>query len=181
MGRPSAVISESHREFISQQNIFFVATATGDEKINLSPKGIDTFRVTDPNKVVWLNLTGSGNETAAHVMHSGRMTIMFCAFEGPPNILRLYGQARVFHPEDPEFGSFISLFPDIPGTRQIFEMEVELVQISCGMGVPLMEFKGNRKELIQWAREKGEEGLREYRLKKNTTSLDGLPTSTGGL
>ena len=145
-------------------------------RINVSPKGIDTFRVVDENRVVWLNLTGSGNETAAHVLHSDRMTIMFCAFEGPPNILRLYGKTTTYHPGDPGYEERIGLFPEIPGTRQLFEVEVDLVQTSCGMGVPLMDFRGHRKELIQWARDKGEDGLKDYMQKKNTTSLDGHPT-----
>ncbi len=145
-------------------------------RINLSPKGIDTFRVVDKNRVVWLNLTGSGNETAAHIRHSGRMTLMFCAFDGPPNILRLYGKAVAYHPGDAGYEERIGLFPEIPGTRQLFEVEVNLVQTSCGMGVPLMDFKGHREDLVRWARDKGEEGLEEYKQKKNMTSLDGHPT-----
>jgi hypothetical protein len=180
MGRQFQQISKAHREFIAGQKIFFVATAMEEGRINLSPKGIDTFRVVDGNRVVWLNLTGSGNETATHIQHVNRMTLMFCAFEGPPKILRLYGKARAFHPGDSEFKEMLTLFPEIPGTRQFVEMEVELVQTSCGMGVPLMEFQGNRNDLILWAREKGEEGLRDYREQKNTTSLDGLPTGIHG-
>ena len=176
MGRQFSKIGDGHRVFISEQKVFFVATAMKDGRINLSPKGIDTFRILDDNRVVWLNLTGSGNETATHVQQNGRMTIMFCAFEGAPNILRLYGKAKAYHRGDAGFEEMLELFPEIPGTRQLFEMEVELVQSSCGMGVPLMEFSGNRKELIHWAKDLGEEGLNIYRQKKNTTSLDGLPT-----
>lgn len=176
MGRQFSKISETHREFITEQKVFFVATAMKDGRINLSPKGIDTFRIVDDHKVIWLNLTGSGNETAAHVQQDGRMTIMFCAFEGSPNILRLYGKAKAYHHREAAFVDMLKLFPDIPGTRQLFEMDVELVQTSCGMGVPLMEFRGNRKELIHWAKDLGEDGLNEYWQKKNTTSLDGLPT-----
>ncbi|MGB5377467.1 pyridoxamine 5'-phosphate oxidase family protein [Muriicola sp.] len=176
MGKQLHKLTVSLQDFIAEQKIFFVATAMSEGRINLSPKGIDTFRVLDEKKICWLNLTGSGNETATHVLHNNRMTILFCAFEGAPKIVRLYGTANVFHPGDPNFGALSSLFPEIPGTRQIFEMSVELVQISCGMGVPLMAFEGNRKELIEWAKGQGEEGLEAYRNKKNSISLDGLPT-----
>lgn len=176
MGKQLHKLTVSLQDFIAEQKIFFVATAMSEGRINLSPKGIDTFRVLDEKKICWLNLTGSGNETATHVLHNNRMTILFCAFEGAPKIVRLYGTASVFHPGDQEFGALCTLFPEIPGTRQIFEMSVELVQISCGMGVPLMAFEGNRKELIEWAKGQGEEGLEAYRNKKNSISLDGLPT-----
>jgi len=180
MGKRLQKLTTSVLEFIGQQKIFFVATAMNEGRINLSPKGIDTFRVLDEKKICWLNLTGSGNETATHVLHNNRMTILFCAFEGPPKILRLYGTAEVFHPGDDKFDSLCSLFPEIAGTRQIFEMDIELVQISCGMGVPLMSFRGDREELIQWAKEKGEKGLKEYRALKNSTSLDGFKTNFNG-
>ena len=178
MGKQQHTLTPSLQDFIAEQKIFFVATAMKEGRINLSPKGIDTFRVLDEKKICWLNLTGSGNETATHVLHNNRMTILFCAFEGTPKIVRLYGTAKVFHPRDPEFGPLCSLFPEIPGSRQIFEMNLELVQISCGMGVPFMSYEGGRKELIEWAKEKGEDGLEDYRALKNTTSLDGLPTGT---
>lgn len=176
MGKQFHKLTPSLQEFISKQKIFFVATAMKEGRINLSPKGMDTFRVEDEHKVLWLNLTGSGNETATHILHNDRMTIMFCAFEGPPKIVRLYGKAKAYHPGNKRFGALICSFPQFPGTRQIFEMTIELVQISCGMGVPLMAYEKERDELIQWASEKGEEGLRDYRTKKNSTSLDGLPT-----
>ena len=176
MGRQFREIRQAHRDFISEQKVFFVATAMEEGRINLSPKGIDSFRVVDEKRVVWLNLTGSGNETAAHVRHSGRMTLMFCSFEGPPTILRLYGKAVAYQKGDNGYMERIGLFPEIPGSRQLFEVEVDLVQTSCGMGVPLMDFRGHRKELIQWARDKGEEGLKDYMQKKNKTSLDGHPT-----
>jgi hypothetical protein len=176
MGKQLQKLTPSLQKFISVQKIFFVATAMNKGRINISPKGIDTFRILDDKKICWLNLTGSGNETATHVLHDGRMTILFSAFEGPPKIVRLYGTASVLHPGDVEFGALSTLFPEIPGMRQIFDMTIELVQISCGMGVPLMTYESERDELIQWAREKGEAGLRDYRTKKNSTSLDGLPT-----
>lgn len=145
-------------------------------RINLSPKGMDAFRVIDAGKVAWLNLTGSGNETATHLLHSPRMTVMFCAFEGKPLILRLYGKARAFHPRDREYREYVSLFPDLPGTRQIIEMDIDLVQSSCGMGVPLMQYTEDRTQLLDWASNKGPEGLREYLEQKNRISLDGHDT-----
>ncbi len=176
MGKQFQKVTPSVQEFISKQKIFFVATAMKEGHINLSPKGMDTFRVEDERKVLWLNLTGSGNETATHILHSDRMTLMFCAFEGPPKIVRLYGKASVYHPRDEKFAALIGKFPKLPGTRQIFEVTIDLVQISCGMAVPLMAYEGEREELVRWADDKGKEGLRDYRTKKNSFSLDGLPT-----
>ena len=163
-------------DFVSNQKMFFVATAMADGKINLSPKGMDSFKVLDENRVLWLNLTGSGNETAAHLRNSDRMTIMFCAFEGPPLILRLYGRAKAYHKRDSEWEEFISLFPGHSGSRQLIALDIELVQTSCGFGVPLMDYKGERDLLGPWAEEKGEDGLITYMQQKNTLSLDGHPT-----
>lgn len=163
-------------EFIQNQKLFFVATAASDGRINLSPKGLDGIRVTGPNEVVWLNLTGSGNETAAHLLKNNRMTIMFCAFEGKPLILRMYGTAEIFHPRDEEFQEKISLFEGNPGARQIIVLKVELVQTSCGFGVPLMEYQGNRTLLTDWAKKKGKDGVEDYWRKKNTRSIDGFET-----
>lgn len=163
-------------DFIRAQKIFFVATAPQEGHINLSPKGMDSLRVVDANTVIWLNVTGSGNETAAHVLEDGRMTLMFCAFEGDPMILRLYGQARVIHPRDTEWASLLAQFPPQPGARQIFELKVELVQTSCGMGVPLYGFVGNRDALNRWAEKKGPDGVVEYWQEKNRVSLDGKGT-----
>ena len=129
------------------------------------------------NSVYWLNLTGSGNETAAHVLENGRITIMFCAFEGKPLILRLYGTAEVVSRDDEGWPIVASHFPDIPGARQVFKVHVELVQTSCGFAVPFFEYQENRDQLVNWAVNKGEHGLREYWEEKNTTSLDGKPIS----
>ena len=156
--------------------MFFVGTAAETGSINVSPKGMDTLRVLSNNKVIWLNLTGSGNETAAHVKHNHRMTIMFCAFEGNPLILRLYGNANVFHSGDPEYHSLIEQFPDIPGARQIFELNIDLVQSSCGFGVPEYEYRGQRTLLEDWAKNKGDEGIKSYWEEKNLKSLDDLET-----
>lgn len=145
-------------------------------KINLSPKGLDTFRILNSNEVIWLNLTGSGNETAAHLLHLNRMTIMFCAFEGNPLILRLYGKAEIYHPRDKEFQKYSIHFPDIPGTRQIIKMDIDMVQTSCGFGVPLMKYQGHRTLLKDFADNKGDDGIKQYWQDKNTKSLDGHET-----
>ncbi|RDH92273.1 MAG: pyridoxamine 5'-phosphate oxidase family protein [endosymbiont of Seepiophila jonesi] len=180
MGKRYDSINDKLVDFIIRQQIFFVATAAVDGRINLSPKGMDSLRVVSPNQVVWLNLTGSGNETAAHLLESDRMTLMFCAFDADPKILRLYGQAAVHHEGSAEWDAHIGRFPGLPGARQIVVMDVDLAQTSCGFGVPLFEFQGDRDTLKEWANNKGEEGIREYWLKRNSVSLDGKPTGMGG-
>ncbi|NAS11849.1 pyridoxamine 5'-phosphate oxidase family protein [Poritiphilus flavus] len=176
MGKRQAKLSSRLINFISEQKLFFVGTAMEEGTINISPKGMDSLRVIDQNRVIWLNLTGSGNETATHLKNNSRMTLMFCAFDKKPLILRLYGTAKVHHQRDAEWKEHIGLFPEIPGARQLIDMQIELVQSSCGFGVPLMDYMGERHLLDTWAQEKGEEGLLEYRKQKNTTSLDGHPT-----
>jgi len=169
-------IPERQQKFIKEQKLFFVATATADSKINLSPKGMDSLRILDDKRIVWLNLTGSGNETAAHLLENNRITLMFCAFEGAPLILRVYGKARSYHPRDKTYHELINLFPKMAGARQIIDIDVELVQNSCGMAVPYYEFKDERTQLEEWAENKSKEGFRAYWEKKNTTSLDGKST-----
>lgn len=169
-------INTSLQEFIKEQKIFFTATATRTSRINLSPKGIDTFRCIDNNTVAYLDLTGSGNETAAHLQEDGRMTIMFCSFSEKPLILRLYGKGRVIHPRDKEWQMFYPLFNPVPGERQIIVLEVDFAQTSCGTGVPIYELKEERQAIIDWATKKGEQGLYEYWKVKNLKSIDGLPT-----
>ena len=169
-------IGESHRTFIEQQKLFFVATAAPGCRVNLSPKGGDSFRVIDPNKVVWMNLTGSGNETAAQLAVDPRMTVMFCSFDTSPLILRLYGEARIYHARDAAWERWIGLFPAHVGTRQIIEMDVDLVQTSCGFAVPRYEYLGHRPTLDKWSDKQGPEGIRAYWKEKNMQSLDGLPT-----
>lgn len=176
MGQRYAEITPRLIQFIQQQKIFFVATAASDGRINLSPKGVDTLRVLGPNRVAWLNLTGSGNETAAHLLDNDRMTLMFCAFEGDPVILRLYGHARLYHPRDPEWGELARLFPDIPGARQVIDLNVDLAMTSCGMGVPFFEYRGERGQLEAWADRKGKDGIEQYWRQKNQVSIDGKPT-----
>ena len=167
---------DQHIRFIREQHLFFVGTAGAEGFINVSPKGMDTFRVTGPAEVVWLNLTGSGNESAAHVAENGRMTIMFCSFGKQPLIMRLYGQARVVHPRDDSWAALLELFPADVGARQIFRLSLELVQTSCGYAVPRYEWKGERPTLASWAEKKGTEGIEQYWREKNIVSLDGKPT-----
>lgn len=164
------------QNFIQEQKIFFTATAPQQGRINLSPKGIDTFRCIDSKTVAYLDLTGSGNETAAHLTENGRITIMFCSFSEQPMILRLYGQGRVIHPRDQEWQAVSPLFDSLPGKRQIIQIDVESVQTSCGYGVPLYEFQEERQMIIDWANKKGEQGIQEYWEAKNLKSIDGLPT-----
>lgn len=170
-------LSSANIDFISHQKVFFVGTATAESRVNVSPKGMDSLRVLSSRRVVWLNVTGSGNETAAHVQHHPRMTLMFCAFEGPPVILRLYGTATVIHQGDVEWRELSSLFPPLPGARQIFDVTLDLVQTSCGMAVPYLSYTGDRELLNEWAGKKGEEGIRQYWKEKNQLSLDGIPTN----
>ena len=176
MGERFPEIGQKRREFIENQKMFFVGTAAPDGRVNVSPKGMDTLRVLGDNRVVWLNLTGSGNETAAHMVENDRMTLMFCAFEGSPLILRLFGQAKVIHARDPQWEELYSLFPPIPGARQIFDMHVDLVQTSCGTGVPYFDFREQRDDLQDWAERKGEQGLQEFWEGRNQASIDGKPT-----
>lgn len=176
MAQRSKEISAKLTRFMQQQKIFFVGTAARDGRINISPKGMDSLRVLGPNRIVWLNLTGSGNETAAHLAESNRMTIMFCAFEGEPMILRLYGHAQLFHPRDAAWNELIPLFPPIAGARQIIDMAVDMVQTSCGMAVPFFDFREERDQLRQWAEKKGNDGIQSYWEQKNQVSLDGRPT-----
>ncbi len=180
MGKKYNEINDKIKTFIQDQKLFFVGTAASDGRVSVSPKGIDTFRIINKNRIVWLNLSGSGNETATHLLESTRMTIMFCAFEGSPSILRLYGKASAIHPRDPEWKDLMSLLPELPGARQIIDMQVELVQDSCGMGVPYFEYKGERNELITWAEDLGDEGLKKYWEDKNQVSLDGKSTKILG-
>lgn len=180
MGKKFDKITPELQEFIADQKVFFVGTAMREGRINVSPKGMDTLRVTGPNRVVWLNLTGSGNETAAHLLESNRMTIMFCAFHGRPLILRLYGKAKAYHVQDDTFHNYIKLFPEIAGSRQIIVMDIDLVQNSCGFGVPLMDFKEERTLLKSWAEKRSEEDIHTYWKEKNSISLDGHPTKITG-
>jgi hypothetical protein len=162
--------------FIAAQKVFFVATAPTRGRVNLSPKGMDTLRILSLRRIVWLSVTGSGNETAAHVLENGRMTLMWWAVEGPPRIVRAYGRARAVYPGAEDWGELLAHFPSLPGTRQIFDLALEAVQTSCGMSLPLYDFAGERDALNRWAESKGPDGLARYRRDKNVRSIDGLPT-----
>lgn len=179
MAKQFPSISSELKAFIERQHIFFTASATADSRINLSPKGLDGFRVVGDNEVCYLDHTGSGNEAAAHLMADGRLTVMFCAFEGPPMILRLYGRGRVARKGTDEYARYLAGFFDgnePAGARQIVIQDIDLVQTSCGFGVPLHEYKEERPSLIRWAEQKGEDGIAEYWQEKNRVSIDGLPT-----
>ncbi len=178
MGKFHSHLLDHHIAFIKKQNMFFVATSPLGEggHINLSPKGGDTFSVRSATEIAYLDYTGSGNETAAHLLENGRITIMFCAFDGAPNILRLYGSGRCILPDHPEWASYAGDFTLHPATRQIIVADIHQVQTSCGYSVPLYRYEGERDQLDQWAASKGEAGLEAYRQEKNRVSIDGLPT-----
>jgi hypothetical protein len=172
-------ITDDLAEFIQAQPLFFVATAplTPDGHVNLSPKGLDCLRILSATRVAYMDMTGSGNETSAHLHENQRITLMFCAFSGAPKILRLYGQGRTILPETDEWAQLTPLFPDYYGARQIIAADIHRVQTSCGYAVPLMELVGQRDTLLRWAKAKGDQGLQEYRREENTCSIDGLPTA----
>jgi len=174
-------ISESLQQFIEAQHIFFVATAplSADGHVNLSPKGVDSLRVLSPNRVAYLDLIGSGNETTAHLLENKRITFMWCAFNGKPDIVRLYGNGRAVLEGDAEWAEIRPLFPDYVNARQIITAEIHRVQTSCGYAVPLMEFVADRDTHTRWAEAKGEAGLATYVREKNVESMDGLPTPIG--
>jgi len=177
MAKPYDHITDELAEFILAQPIFFVATAPDEGRINLSPKGLDgTFRILGPNRVAFLNLTGSGNETAAHLLRDPRITLMFCGFGERAWIVRLYGKGRAIHHRDAEWAALDALFPAYPGKRQIVVVEVDSAMGSCGFGVPRMTLDGQRPTLVDWAERKGEAGIHDYWREKNAVSFDGLPT-----
>lgn len=177
MGKLPTSVEGAVRQFIEQQKMFFVATAplAAQGHVNVSPKGLDSFRILGPTTVAYVDLTGSGVETIAHVRENQRIVIMFCAFQGPPKILRLHGVGRVIEPRDADFPALRLQFPEFSSTRAIIVVEITRVADSCGYGVPLMSFQGERTQLGSWAEKKGIEGLKQYRRDKNRVSLDGLP------
>ena len=166
------------RDFIERQPMFFVATAAKDGRVNVSPKGMDTLRIISAERILWLNMSGSGNETAAHLREVNRMTLMFCAFEGDAMILRLYGRADTLHPRDDGWADAAAAFPSFSGSRQIFDMTIESLQTSCGSGVPFMQFGGQRgdNELEPFFAQMGADGVEDYWRRKNSASIDGKPT-----
>lgn len=180
-------LQERHRDFVARQRVFFVASAArtpaGDSRVNVSPRPTDCLRVVDERTVCYLDRTGSGNETAAHALAGGRTTVMLCAFEGPPLILRLYGRARILRAGTPGYDAALARHfggEAMAGARQIVMVSLDLVQTSCGYGVPLMDYRGERRAMDNWTERKlaegGEAALEAYRRERNAASLDGLPT-----
>ncbi|MBY4678583.1 pyridoxamine 5'-phosphate oxidase family protein [Marinobacterium arenosum] len=176
MGQQFDALTDHQIDFIQTQKLFFVGTAAQSGKVNVSPKGMDSLRILNNRQVLWLNITGSGNETSAHVQQLPRMTLMFCAFEGAPEIIRLYGQAQVLHRGHPDWPELIRHFADTRGARQLFLLDIELVQSSCGMSIPFFEYVGERDALKRWAEKKGEAGIEKYWADRNQRSLDGAET-----
>ncbi len=181
MGKFHEAIKPAHAEFIAVQHIFFVATAPRSEngRVNLSPKGMDCFRVLSATQVAYMDLISSGNETSAHTLENGRITFMFCSFDATPNILRLYGKGHAVLPGTAAWEKLAPSFTIYPSTRQIIVADINLVQTSCGFGVPMYNYTGERNIHFDWAQTKGPDGLQEYVNVNNLTSLDGLPTDVG--
>jgi hypothetical protein len=181
MGKLFSALLPEHEEFIRKQRLFFVATAPLQKEghVNLSPKGYDSFRILSPHEVAYLDFTGSSNETSAHVAENARITFMFVAFSGPPQILRLYGTGSVVLPGAPRWEQLIGQFDRMPGVRQIICATVAKVKTSCGFSVPYFTYSGERNTLRQWAATKGEQGLAAYRQEKNAVSMDGIVTPLG--
>jgi hypothetical protein len=177
MGKKYEALDADLQEFIAGQQLFFVATAplSPDGHVNVSPKGLDSFRVLGPRQVAYLDLTGSGVETIAHLRENGRITLMFCALTGPPRILRLYGTGRPVEPGDADWQRLLAEFPEHPSARAVVVVELDRLADSCGYGVPLFEFVAERTQLPAWTQRKGPAGLRDYRRRKNRRSIDGLP------
>ncbi|MBB3612866.1 pyridoxamine 5'-phosphate oxidase family protein [Rhizobium sp. BK602] len=179
MAKQFASLDDRLRDFIARQHIFFTASAARDSRVNVSPRETLCLRIISPNAAIYLDRTGSGNETSAHMKADGRLTIMFCAVEGPPMILRLYGRGRIIHRETAEYRELLHAHYDDKeplGARQIVRLDFDLVQTSCGFGVPLFSYEGERPSMDQWANAKGPDGIQEYWREKNVVSMDGLPT-----
>jgi hypothetical protein len=170
------VLSDKLIAFIESQQLFFVATAAADGRINLSPKGADTLRVLSETQLLWVNFTGSGNETAAHLRQTDRMTMMFCSFTEQPMILRCYGRARAYHPRDTQWQELAAQVPAHPSSRQLVLLDIDLVQTSCGFGVPFYECRGERDNMSKWLAQRSDTDIEAYWQEKNQLSIDGLPT-----
>ena len=177
MGKQFEGIDPALGEWIRAQHVFFVASAplTSEGHVNLSPKGLDSLAIVSPREVAYLDFVGSGAETIAHARENGRITLMMCAFEGPPRIVRLQGRASAIEPGDAEFSALAAKFTLRPGVRAVIRIALTRISDSCGYGVPLMRYEGDRKQLDAWAERKGADGLRRYQLDNNIRSLDGLP------
>jgi hypothetical protein len=181
VGRIRPEIDDAARKFIEAQHVFFVASAPLDASghVNLSPKGLDAFRILGPTTVAYVDFNGSGVETIAHLKENGRIVLMFCAFQGPPDVFRLYGHGRVIEPHEPEFATLAESFPNSENARSIILVELTCIKDSCGYGVPLFKYEGEREQLHAWARNRGPERLKAYREEKNKQSIDGLPGTSG--
>ncbi len=181
MAKTHESITPALQAFIAKQHLFFVGTAplSGEGHVNLSPKGLDSFRVLSPQRVAYMDLIGSGNETSAHLLENGRITFMFCAFDGPPNILRLYGKGYTVLPGQLEWQELAAHFTIYPSTRQIIAADITRVQTSCGFGVPLYEYAGEREHHFKWAEAKGQAGLDAYQQEHSRRSIDGLASALG--
>ncbi|MDA7963092.1 pyridoxamine 5'-phosphate oxidase family protein [Ruegeria sp.] len=173
-------LSDAHQKFIEDQHMFFVGTAAPEGRVNISPKGMDSLRVLGPNRIVWMNLTGSGNETAGHLREVNRMTLMWCSFTTRPMILRTYGTAHTLHVGDDGWDDLSGLFPDHRSARQIYDLSIDLVQTSCGYAVPFMEYVSDRDTMQKWVDDKSDDDIRAYWTKKNRHTIDGKPTGVPG-
>lgn len=180
MGKQFDRIDPAHQRFIEEQHMFFCGSAAPDGRVNISPKGMDSLRVMGPNRILWLNITGSGNETAGHLLEHPRMTLMWCSFTKRPQILRTFGTARVYHEGDAGWEDLIAHFPPHRSARQVFDLSVDLVQTSCGYAVPFMDFVSDRDTMQKWVDDKSDEDIRTYWVERNATTLDGKPTNAPG-
>lgn len=176
MARQFPQLDAAHQRFITKQHIFFTATAAADGRVNVSPKGMDSLRILGPNQIAWMNLTGSGNETAGHLLEQPRVTLMWCSFTKRPMILRAYGQARTIHTGDDDWTDLAALFPPHRGARQIFDLSVDMVQTSCGYAVPFMKYGGERDTLQHWTADRSDTDIRTYWRDRNARTIDGKPT-----
>jgi hypothetical protein len=176
MAKQFQQIEADHKELIDSQHMFFTASAAPDGRVNVSPKGMDSLRILGPNRIAWMNLTGSGNETAGHLLEHPRVTLMWCSFTARPLILRAFGTAVALHPGDSNWDQMAALFPAHRSARQVFDMHVELVQTSCGYAVPFMEYTGERDTMQRWVDAKSDDQIRDYWIEKNAVTIDGKPT-----
>ncbi|KUJ76786.1 pyridoxamine 5'-phosphate oxidase [Ruegeria marisrubri] len=176
MAKQFPALDEAHRKFIEEQHLFFTGTAGPEGRVNISPKGMDSLRVLGPNRILWMNLTGSGNETAGHLLEANRMTLMWCSFTTRPLILRAYGFARTVQPGDTDWADLAAHFPAHRSARQIFDVTVDMVQTSCGYAVPFMDYREERDTMQKWVDGKSDEEIRAYWAERNQTTIDGKPT-----
>ncbi len=176
MAKQFDTLDPAHIRFIQDQHVYFTASAAPDGRVNVSPKGMDSLRVLDGNRIAWLSVTGSGNETAGHLLEHPRITLMWCSFTSRPMILRTYGTARAIYPQDADWAALEGYFPTYRGARQIFDMSIDLVQTSCGYAVPFLEYQGDRDTLQKWTADKSDKDLQDYQAEKNQKTIDGKTT-----